>query len=90
MKKIIIIGGSGFVGKSLKDYCKRKSFKVLSYSRGEKKNFFKIKKLPYCDYIIYCLNNKKISDSLKLFSHFKFLIKKNLKWLKSFKLSEIF
>ena len=79
MKKIIIIGGSGFVGKSLKDYCKRKNFKVLSYSRGEKKNFFKIKKLPYCDYIIYCLNSKKISDSLKLFNHFKFLIKENLK-----------
>ena len=79
MKKIIIIGGSGFVGKSLKDYCKRKSFKVISYSRRERKNFIKIKKLPYCDYIIYCLNSKKISDSLKLFNHFKFLIKENLK-----------
>ena len=79
LKKIIVIGGSGFVGKSLKDYCKRKSFKVLSYSRGEKKNFIKIKKLPYCDYIFYCLKSKKISDSLKLFNHFKLLIKENLK-----------
>ena len=79
MKKIIIIGSSGFVGKSLKDYCKKKNFKVLGYSREEKKNFIKIKKLPYCDYIFYCLNSRKISDSLKLFNHFKLLLKKNLK-----------
>ena len=77
--KVGVIGSSGFVGKSLKDYCKKKNFKVLGYSREEKKNFIKIKKLPYCDYIFYCLNSRKISDSLKLFNHFKLLLKKNLK-----------
>ena len=76
MKKIIILGGSGFVGKSLKDYLKKnKKYKVISYSRSEKKNILKITKLPKSDLIFYCIKNNKISQSLKYFNHFKKLLR---------------
>ena len=77
MNKIIILGGSGFIGKSLKKYLKknkRKKYKVFSYSRKEKKNILKIKKLPDSDLIFYCIKCNKISDSLKYFNHFKKLL----------------
>ncbi len=77
MKKIIIIGSSGFIGKSIKDYIKKKRInisKVFSYSRSEKKNIITIKKLPTANYIVYCINSKKIEESKKYFNHFKQLL----------------
>ncbi len=77
MKKIIIIGSSGFIGKSIKEYIKKKKInisKVFTYSRTEKKNIINIKKLPKVDYIIYCINSKKINESIKYFNHFKNLL----------------
>ncbi len=81
MKKIIILGGSGFIGNSLKNYLnnsKNKKYKLISYSRTENKNILKIEKLPKCELIFYCIKSKKISDSLKYFNHFKKLLKDNL------------
>ncbi len=76
MKKIIIIGSSGFIGKSLIDYLKpkKKFSKILVYSRTQNKNIINLKKLPSSDYIIYCINNKSINKSLKYFFHFKKLL----------------
>jgi len=77
LKKLIIIGSSGFVGQSLKDYIKSKKTKfsrIINFSRTEKKNIIKFKKLPKADYIIYCINNKNINKSLKYFFHFKKLL----------------
>ena len=85
MKKLIIVGSSGFVGKSLIDYIKTKKIKInniATYSRSENKNIIKIKKLPKANYIIYCINNKNISKSLKYFFHFKKLIKECSKEIK--------
>ncbi len=83
MKKLIIIGSSGFVGKSLNDYFKHNNnIKIINYSRTKKKNIISIKKLPKSNYIFYCINNKNIKISLKYFCHFKKLIKnysKNIK-----------
>jgi len=82
LRKIIIFGGSGFVGKSLKEFILKKKTKILkikSYSRTENKNIINIKKLPKVDLIIYCINNKNIKKSLKYFNHFKKLIKTNIK-----------
>ncbi len=79
MRKIIIFGGSGFVGKSLKEFILKKKIKIISYSRSENKNIIKIKKIPSTDLIIYCINNKNIKKSLNYFNHFKKLIKTNIK-----------
>ena len=83
MKKLTIIGSSGFVGKSLNDYFKQKSnIKIINYSRKQKKNIINIKKLPQTDYIIYCINNKNINVSLRYFNHFKKLLKESSKKIK--------
>ena len=80
MKKLIIIGSSGFVGKSLNDFLKkRKSYKIFNYSRSQKKNIASFSKIPSSDFIIYCINNKNIKTSLKYFFHFKKLLYKNKK-----------
>ena len=60
MKKIIILGGSGFIGNSLKNYLnniKNKKYKLISYSRTENKNILKIEKLPKCELIFYCIKS---------------------------------
>ncbi len=74
MKSIIILGSSGFVGKSLNDFLKRKNYNVINISRSEKKNLLNIKKLKKSDYIIYCIKDKNIKKSLKIFYHFKNLL----------------
>ncbi len=78
MKKLIIIGSSGFVGQSLNEYirCNKTTIsRIYNYSRSEKKNFLKQKKMPVSDYIIYCINKNNINKSLKIFFHFKKLLK---------------
>ena len=83
MKKLTIIGSSGFVGKSLNDYFKQKiNIKIINYSRKQKKNIINIKKLPQTDYIIYCINNKNIKVSLRYFNNFKKLLKESSKKIK--------
>ena len=83
MKKLIIIGSSGFVGKSLNDYFKHKgNIKIINYSRTEKKNITSIKDLPKTDYIVYCINNKDTKISLMYFNHFKKLLKNSSKKIK--------
>ena len=78
MKKLIIIGSSGFVGKSLNDFLKKKkSYKIFNYSRTQKKDISSFSKIPSSDFIIYCINNKNIKTSLKYFFHFKKLLYKN-------------
>ena len=80
MEKILIIGGSGFVGKSFKEYLKKKKkIQLKSYSRSEKKDILNINKLPKVNYIIYCIQNSNIKKSLKFFSHFKKLLQLNQK-----------
>jgi nucleoside-diphosphate-sugar epimerase len=76
LKRLIILGSSGFVGKSLNDYLKKKkTFKIINFSRSVKKDILLIKKLPKSDFIIYCINNKNIKISLKYFFHFRELLK---------------
>ena len=75
MKSIIILGSSGFVGKSLNDFLNKKNYKVINISRSEKINLLNISKLQKSDYIIYCIKDKNIKKSLKLFNHFKLLLK---------------
>tara|TARA_Y100000590_G_scaffold469087_1_gene654818 strand:- start:978 stop:1817 length:840 start_codon:yes stop_codon:yes gene_type:complete len=82
LKKIIILGGSGFVGKSLKEFIKKKKIRIISYSRSENKNIIKIKKLPKVDLIFYCINNKNINKSLNYFNHFTKLVKDHKKKIK--------
>ena len=80
MEKILIIGGSGFVGKSFKEYFKKKKkIQLKSYSRSEKKNILKINKLPKANYIIYCIQNSNMKKSLSFFTHFKKLLQLNQK-----------
>ena len=73
------MGGSGFVGKSLKEFIKKKKIRIISYSRSENKNIIKIKKLPKVDLIFYCINNKNINKSLNYFNHFTKLVKDHKK-----------
>lgn len=80
MKKLLFIGSSGFVGKSFNNYFKKKKiFRIINYSRTQKKNIIDTSKLPRSDFIIYCINNKNIKISLKYFFHFKNLLYKNKK-----------
>lgn len=78
MKTFIIIGSSGFVGKSLNDYLKDKkkinNLKIINYSRSEKKDFLKTKNLPKADYIFFLINKKNSKLSDQIFDHFKKLL----------------
>ncbi len=87
MKNLLIIGGSKFVGKSFINYFdhnnKYKNLKIIIISKKNiyirkknkikiiKKDFKKIKKLPVCDYILYCLRTDKQSKDVKLFELFE-------------------
>ena len=75
MKRIIILGSSGFVGKSLNDSLNTKYYKIINISRSSQNTFLNVIKLVNSDYIIYCLRDKNIRKSLKLFNHFQFLLK---------------
>ena len=81
MKKLLIIGGSKFVGRSFVNYFtfekKYKNLKIIIISRKKiKKNkkitlinndFKNIKKLPQCDFILYCLRTNSINADNRLF-----------------------
>ena len=82
MKKVIILGSSGFVGKSLNDFLDKKKYKIINISRSKGKDILKLKKLPITDYIIYCINSKNIKTSLSIFKHFKLLLKHQTKKVK--------
>lgn len=82
MKKLLVIGGSGFIGKSINDYIKNKKteiIKSINYSRSNNKNILKINKLPQTDYILYLIKSNNIKKSLKYFNHFKNLLAKSTK-----------
>ena len=71
MKKILLIGGSGFIGKSLTNYVKNNklhSYKLINYSRSSNKNILKINKLPNTDFILYLIKTNNIKNSLKYFN----------------------
>ena len=70
MKKIIIVGSSGFVGRSLNNFLNKKNYKIINFSRSNKKDILKVKKLPKSNYIIYCVKTNDIKKSLHLFKHF--------------------
>ncbi len=46
-KKIIIAGGTGFLGQSLKNYFNTKGFEIVIFTRGKSKYFAKAK---YCNW----------------------------------------
>ena len=62
MKKIIIIGSSGFIGKSIKDYIKKRIniSKVFSYSRSEKKILLQLKNYQQLIILFTALIVKKL------------------------------
>lgn len=82
MKRIIIVGSSGFVGKSLNNFLSKKNYKIINFSRSNKRDILKVKKLPKSDYIIYCIKTNDIKKSLYLFKHFKNLLKNYSKKIK--------
>ncbi len=82
MKKIIIVGSSGFVGKSLNNFLRKKKYKIINFSRSNKKRILKVKKLPKSDYIIYCIKTNDVKKSLNLFKHFKILLTNHSKRIK--------
>tara|TARA_B100000902_G_C27225227_1_gene871801 strand:- start:359 stop:1246 length:888 start_codon:yes stop_codon:yes gene_type:complete len=87
MKNLLIIGGSKFVGKSFINYFnlnnKYKNLKIIIISKKKiyikkrkkikiiKKDFKNVKKLPVCNYILYCLRTDKESKDAKLFKLFE-------------------
>lgn len=95
MKKILLIGASGFVGKSLIEYfgdndkyfskiytISRKSFSLKKKYKSLKKikiDLIKLKKFPEIDYIMYLINSNGHKSYVKNFSKFKKLIG-NLKY----------
>ena len=82
MKKIIIVGSSGFVGKSLNNFLNKKNYKIINFSRSNKKDILKVKKLPKSNYIIYCVKTNDVKKSLYLFKHFENLLKNYSKKIK--------
>ncbi len=82
MKKIIIVGSSGFVGRSLNNFLNKKNYKIINFSRSNKKDILKVKKLPKSNYIIYCVKTNDIKKSLHLFKHFENLLKNYSKRIK--------
>lgn len=87
MKNLLIIGGSKFAGKSFINYFnnnnKFKNLKIILISKKSfsikkkykikiiKRDFNKIKILPDCDFILYCLRTNNKSNDNKLFKLFK-------------------
>lgn len=70
MKKILIIGGTGFLGYHLAKYCLKKNFKVTSISINFPKQVRFLKKVRYikCD-----ISNKKLLEK-KLDNNFDYVV----------------
>ena len=58
-KKILIVGGTGFLGYHLAVFFIKKKFKVFSLSRSKPK---KIRMIPNVKYLIADILNKKILE----------------------------
>ena len=56
VKKILIVGGTGFLGFHFAKYCLKRNFKVISVSRGKPK---KIRKLNNVNYVFLDISKKK-------------------------------
>ena len=92
MKKILIIGSSGFVGKSIIEHINNNSkiFSIYTISRKKiffkkklkiylkkiTKNILKVNRLPEVDFIIYLLRSSEIPKSLLYFNKFHTLLRK--------------
>tara|TARA_E500000178_G_C16847314_1_gene673455 strand:- start:6 stop:887 length:882 start_codon:yes stop_codon:yes gene_type:complete len=90
LKKILIIGSSGFIGASLINFFIKKYKKIKIYTISRKKNntlintklinynldIKKITLLPNVDNIFYLINSKNINLEKKNFFHFKKLLLK--------------
>lgn len=65
MKKILIIGGTGFLGYHLAKYCLKKKFKVTSVSKNSPKPYRFLNKVHYikCDISKKKLLEKKLSTN---------------------------
>ena len=70
MKKILIAGGSGFIGYHLSKRCLKKGWKVISISSKQPRGFRKLKKVKY----IICDLRKKNKIKHKIKSNFNFII----------------
>ena len=70
MKKILIIGGTGFLGYHLAKYCLKKKFKVTSISKNSPKRFRFLSKVHYikCD-----ISKKKLLEK-KLNTNFDYVV----------------
>ena len=70
MKKILIAGGSGFIGYHLSKRCLKKGWKVISISSKRPRGFRKLKKVK----CIICDLRKKNKIKHKIKSNFNFII----------------
>ena len=69
-QKILIVGGTGFIGYHFAKKCLSKKFEVTSISRNRPKKIRRLKRIKY----IYCdITNKKKLDS-KLNKHYDYVI----------------
>ena len=72
MKKILIVGGTGFLGFHFAKYCLKRNFKVISVSRGKPK---KIRKLNNVNYVFLDISKKKaLEKKLKKFLNINYVI----------------
>ena len=70
IKKILIVGGTGFIGYHFARKCLSKKFEVTSLSRNKPKKIRTLKRIKY----IYCdiANKKKLN--LKLNKYYDYII----------------
>ena len=71
-KKILIVGGTGFIGYHLADLCVKKNLNVFSISKSQPQKKRKIKKVKY----FYCDISKKnkLKKKLKNFLNIDYLV----------------
>ena len=62
LKKILIVGGTGFIGYHIAKACLKKRWRVTSISLNKPK---KIRKLADVNYLIFDISNKKNFKKIK-------------------------
>ncbi len=72
MSKILIVGGTGFLGFHYAKYCLKKKFKVLSLSRNKPRKIRYLKNVKY--YYADISNKVQISKVLKKFKKIDFVV----------------